>query len=645
MSSRKRILNAGDSYTARDIQVLEGLEAVRNTPAMYIGGVNKAGLHHLIWELLDNSIDELMNGHATKIEVRLFSDGKTISVKDDGRGIPVDEHPEYKISALELLLTVLHSGGKFGGKNYAHAGGLHGVGMSVVNALSAYLKAEVHRDGKLCSQEFSKGKKTSEMTCTPAAKKVSGTTITFRPDAEIFTSGIVFDADVIRERLEISSYLHRGARISFRDDVSGSTNDYHHEGGIADYLKRILEDGGKSAINDGFFSYQESGAIKIEATFCWSAEGSEYVRSFANGIPTTMGGTHENAYKSAVLKAVRKYIEQYALQPKGLQIIPDDVRSGWTALISIYLGKPQFQGQTKDKLNNPEVQDAIESALLPAIEKWLNDNSRTARAIVDHIITTAQARVASKVATEGVRRQSTRRSALPGKLADCSLDDPSQCELFIVEGDSAGGSAKMGRDRKFQAILPLRGKVLNTEMSDSTKVLANKELTEIVHALGCGLGKDFSIDKLRYHKIILLMDADADGHHISTLLLTFFYRYMPALINGGFVYVAQPPLYRMAINKDVYWVLSDEEKAGIIARFPENTPVDIQRFKGLGEMMPAVLRETTLSPSRRALLRVQISDPLHADQVVSDLMGKDASARFRLIMERGADAEGVDAHA
>jgi DNA gyrase subunit B/topoisomerase-4 subunit B len=638
--------SSSGTYTAKDIAVLEGLEAVRKRPAMYIGGVHKAGLHHLLWEILDNSIDEVINGFANEITVRLHSDGQTVSVEDNGRGIPVDIHPQYKKPALELILCTLHSGGKFDGVSYAHAGGLHGVGISVVNALSEYLAVEVRRDGGIHRQEYARGIPMGAMITTPRRLRTSGTSVTFRADPDIFRAITEFDAVQIRERLEIGAYLNRGLRIVFRDEVAGREEEFHRQGGLEDYLKHILHERAKNTAHEGLFIYQGNGELRMEIALCWTEATDEHLRSFVNNIPTRSGGTHENGLRGGIVKAIRNYITTHKLQTKAIQLSAEDIREGIVGLLSIYVLEPQFQGQTKERLNNAEIQPIIEQSVRTSLEQWLNENTTTAKAIVERIAMAAKARAASRAASQVVRRQSpTRRLSLPGKLADCANADPSRSELFIVEGDSAGGSAKMGRDRKTQAILPLRGKVLNTETASLKKVLSNKELKDIVQALGCGIDKQFNINNLRYHKIILLMDADADGHHISTLLLTFFYRHLPELIQGGYVYIAQPPLYRIAIRKEIHWVLSDEDKDRIIAQAPINTNIDIQRFKGLGEMMPQILRETTLDPAKRTLLRVNIDDPLHTDQVMSELLGRDANARFRFIMERAHEVDEIDINA
>jgi DNA gyrase subunit B/topoisomerase-4 subunit B len=639
------------TYTAKDIQALEGLEPVRKRPAMYIGGIDPRGYHHLLWEIVDNSIDEVINGHASRVEVTLHHDGKSVTVSDNGRGIPVDEMPKFKKPALEVILTTLHSGGKFSGDNYLHSGGLHGVGSSVVNALSEELVATVRRDGGEWRQAFSRGKPTSKL------KKVrdvrgSGTSILFRPDTEIFGERAKFDVELVRERLQGKSYLHRGMKVVFTDETMRPSQsfEFQHEGGIAEFLAKMVAERGKPTVppGPGFYIARDElpgmPAGKIEVALVWTESTDEVLRSYANGIPTGSGGTHEAGLKAGLVKAVRNYITTHELTPKGVTLNAEDIREGLLAILSIYLVDPQFQGQTKDRLNNAEAQAAVDNVVRPAVEQWLNENKTVAEAVVARIILAARAREASRAASQAVSRKTavSHRLNLPGKLADCASTDPADSELFIVEGDSAGGSAKQGRDRRTQAILPLRGKVLNAEQASTLKVLSNKELQDIVSALGCGFGKEFDISKLRYHKIFLLMDADSDGHHIATLLLTFFYRHLPELIRGGFVYIAQPPLYRIDAGKETFWALDDLDKERILKGLKPNVKPQIQRFKGLGEMNPETLKQTTLDPRRRAGLRVRIIDELETDRVLNELMGKDASARFRFIMERAEEVDELD---
>src|SRR5689334_10838611 len=610
---------------------------------MYIGGVGSAGLHHLVWEILDNSVDEAMNGHASNIAVTLHADASSITIVDDGRGIPVDKHPKTKQSALEVIFTVLHAGGKFETGNYKTAGGLHGVGASVVNALSTELVARVKRDGAEWEMSFKRGQVQGSLKKVGAARG-TGTTVYFHPDPTIFPK-VEFDAALIRERLEVISYIHKGVRVSFENEADGAKDVFQHQEGLSDFLKKIVAARGAKAVHEAAFVLERESGPRLDLVLQWTESTDEHIRSYVNGIPTGSGGTHDNGLRAGIGKAVRNYIDTHNLAPKGVTLTTDDIREGLTGVLSLFIEEPQFQGQTKDRLNNPEVLSSVDSAVRPALEHWLNHNRTTAEAIVGRIILAARAREASRAAQAEVTRKTATsgRLNLPGKLSDCTTAHRADSELFVVEGDSAGGSAKQGRDRARQAILPLRGKVMNTEGMTLAKVLENKELADLVTALGCGMGKNFDLARLRYGRIIILADADSDGHHIATLLLTFIYRHLPQLISGGKVFLAQPPLYRIDIGKDTFWALDDAQRDRLVKQHSNGRGhPEITRFKGLGEMMPKVLWDTTLNPRTRRLLRVEIADQIVTDRVINELMGKDASARFRFIMDRAEEARELD---
>jgi DNA gyrase subunit B/topoisomerase-4 subunit B len=538
---------------------------------------------------------------------------------------------------------MLHAGGKFEQGNYKTAGGLHGVGASVVNALSTELRATVKRDGSTWEMVFKRGKPTGPLKKLGPARG-SGTTVYFHPDPTIFPK-VEFDAALIRERLEVVSYIHKGVRVTFENEAEGSKDVFQHQEGLSDFLRKIVASRGSKPIHEAAFVLERESGPRLDLVLQWTEATDEHIRSYVNGIPTGSGGTHDNGLRSGFGKAVRNYIDTHNLSPKGLTLTAEDIREGLTGVMSLFIEEPQFQGQTKDRLNNPEVLSAVDSAVRPALEHWLNHNRTVAEAIVARIILAARAREASRAAQAEVVRKTatTGRLNLPGKLSDCTSNDREDSELFIVEGDSAGGSAKQGRDRAKQAILPLRGKVMNTEGMTLGKVLENKELTDLITALGCGMGKTFDLTRLRYGRVIILADADSDGNHIATLLLTFMYRHLPQLIANGKVYLAQPPLYRIDVGKETYWALDDAHRDRLLKLHTNGRGnPEITRFKGLGEMMPKVLWETTLNPKSRRLLRVEIADQLVTDRVINELMGKDASARFRFIMERAEDAQELD---
>jgi len=638
---------ASGTYNADSITVLEGLEAVRRRPGMYIGGVDKAGLHHLLWEIVDNAVDEVMNGHATRIVVTLEADGKTISVADNGRGIPVDAHPKTGKSALEVIFTTLHAGGKFDNDAYKVAGGLHGVGASVVNALSTSLVAQVRRDGVTYTQKFRRGKPLGPVEPGEPARG-SGTTVTFTADPEIFLD-VEYDEKLIAERLEVKTYLNKGLVIQFVDRKNDRTVDFRHDGGVADFLDALntsRSDTRVAAVPFVLEREDPDDGIRCHLALCWTEATDEDVRSFVNTIPTRDGGTHEQGMRDAVKAAVLRFMKEHDLIKKGVEIKGEDVREGLTAVLSVCVHEPQFQGQTKGRLNNPEVKGFVESMVRPRLEDFLFKNKSVGDAIAQRVISAAKAREASRAAASQVRRKTaiSNKLNLPGKLHDCDSTNPAESELFIVEGDSAGGSAKQGRDRDIQAILPLKGKVLNAEQAGKAKVLDNKELTDIVSALGCGMDDQYDPARLRYGKVILLTDADSDGHHIATLLLTFFYRHLNGLLEEGRVFLACPPLYKITWGKETHWAGSDAARDQILARLPKNAKPNITRFKGLGEMPAQLLYETTLDPARRRLLRVVVPDDdrPYTERTVTDLMGKEAEARFKFIMEEAYTAKDID---
>ncbi|MEI7701889.1 MAG: DNA topoisomerase IV subunit B [Planctomycetia bacterium] len=631
------------SYTGEDIEVLEGLEPVRRRPSMYIGGVDSRGLHHLLWEIVDNSVDEFLAGECDRILVTLHKDGGSCTIQDNGRGIPVDKHPRMKKSTLEVILTTLHAGGKFSDKSYSRSGGLHGVGSSVVNALSSELVATVHRDGFEWRQRFRRG-----VPLGPVEKvkpfRGRGTIIHFRPDDEIFRR-TQFNADTIRQHLEDISYIHGGLTIVFHDEQKGETHELHHPEGVLAYIEKVTTDTGRKPAHDQVFSVtRDDRDAKVEVVLRWTDSTEETIRSYVNGIRTHAGGTHENGLKSGLVKAVRNYMDVHDFKPRGVTMTSEDIREGLVCVLSVFIGDPMFQGQTKDRLNNPETSSAVDGVVRPALENWLNNNPSLADAILGRMVLAARARLASREAVSEVRRKTVgvRKTNLPGKLVDCQSKNADETELFIVEGDSAGGTAVMGRQAATQAVLPLRGKILNTEAMSMSKIMESNEIRDIVETLGVGIGNSFEIRNLRYARIILLMDADSDGYHISTLLLTFFFRHMPELIRQGRLFIAQPPLYRIEVGKDVRYARNDIEKEEMLAALPANRTATVLRFKGLGEMNAAQLRDTTLNPKARVLLRVNIESQLEADKTFHQLLGKDASERYRIIMSDASFADDLD---
>jgi DNA gyrase subunit B len=630
-------------YAADDIEVLEGLDPVRRRPSMYIGGVDTRGLHHLVWEIVDNSVDEFLAGEANAITVTLHKDATSITVEDNGRGIPVDTHKKLKKSALEVILTTLHAGGKFSNKNYARSGGLHGVGSSVVNALSSEMVATVHRDGHEWVQRYKRGKPTTPVKKTRPFRG-HGTSIFFRPDEDIFRR-VHFNADTIRQHLEDISYIHAGLKILFVDEAKGEKYELAHPDGIRAYLDKLISEESKKPVHEQLLAAEKDEKdIRVEYVLKWTESTDEQIRSYVNGIRTRAGGTHESGLRSGIARAVKNYMDVHDIKQKGLSISPDDIREGIVSILSVFHPDPMFQGQTKDKLNNPEVASLVEGLVRQQLETWLNHNPSVADAIVGRIVLAARARLASREAQNEVRRKTpgSRKTNLPGKLLDCRSNKPDEAELFIVEGDSAGGTAAAGRDSLTQAVLPLRGKILNTESLALSKILQNNEIKDIVQALGTGIGGHFDPHLLRYNRIILLMDADSDGYHISTLLLTFFFRHMRDLIFQGKLFIGQPPLFKITSGKQTYYALDERARDEFLQTLPAGRTPDIQRFKGLGEMNAIQLKETTLDPASRTLLRVDIDSAIEADRTFAQLLGKDASERYRVIMDEASEIDDLD---
>jgi DNA gyrase subunit B len=638
------------TYGAEQITVLEGLEPVRKRPGMYIGGTGKDGLHHLIWEVVDNSIDEAMGGNCDSIIIRLLSDN-VVTITDNGRGIPVEKHSKTKKSTLETVLTTLHAGGKFGGEGYKVSGGLHGVGVSVVNALSEWLEAEVQRDGGIFVQRYKRGIPQGPVR-KQGASKITGTTITFKADQEIFKD-IEFTWETIIQHLRQQAYLTPGVRIEISDERNpGRITNYTFlfEGGIKTYVHQLNL--GKDIKNEeAFYAKREfENDYQVEVAIQYTDAYQETLMSFANNIHTIEGGTHITGFRTALTRILNEYARKNGLlKEKDENLTAEDVREGLTAIISVKMREPQFEGQTKAKLGSPEMRGFVIQTMNDAFNEYLEENPRDARSIIEKVSLAAKARRAARAARETVLRKGALDGfALPGKLADCSERDPSQSEIFIVEGDSAGGSAKSGRDRRFQAILPLRGKILNVERARLDKMLANNEIKALIIALGTSIGEEFDISRLRYHRIVIATDADVDGAHISTLLLTLFFRYFPEIIEKGHLYLAMPPLYKVVSNKKVQYVHTEEEKDVLIKKIRSQkstgteVKIDLQRYKGLGEMNPAELWETTMNPENRVLKRVQVNDAEEADHIFDVLMGNEVAPRKKWIQTHAKTVENLD---
>jgi len=625
-------------YSADQIQVLEGLSAVRKRPGMYIGTTDVKGLHHLIWEIVDNSIDEAMAGYCDEVVIELHKDG-SCSVNDNGRGIPVDKVKATGKSALETVLTVLHAGGKFGGGGYKVSGGLHGVGVSVVNALSSHLRAEVRRDGKLYMQEYAVGDAKDEIKAIGEAEG-TGTTITFMPDSDIFEI-TDFNFETVINRIRQQAYLTKGVTIRVHDHRDGRKAMFYFEGGIKSYVQHLNRD--REKIGGIIYAEDDTDDGYVEIALQYTGAYQETVFTFANNIHTPEGGMHLTGFKTALTRVVNSYARKNELlKDKDKNFSSDDVREGLTVVISVKLGDPQFEGQTKAKLGNKEMRTAVESVFSAALEQYLEENPADAKAVISKCSLAQRARMAARAARDTViRKGALEGMTLPGKLADCSSKDPSQSEIYIVEGDSAGGSAKQGRNREFQAILPLRGKILNVEQARLDRMLANNEVKNLVIALGTGIGETFNLEKLRYQRIVIMTDADVDGAHIRTLLLTLFFRYFKDIIEAGYLYIAQPPLYKIWRGKKIFYAFSDEERDTYIAEFGDHKP-SLQRYKGLGEMNPDQLWETTMDPERRTMLRVTIDDAERADHIFQTLMGSEVAPRKKFIQTHAKRVKNLD---
>lgn len=627
-------------YNADQIVVLEGLEAVRKRPGMYIGSTSARGLHHLVYEIVDNSIDEALAGFCDTIEVIIHKDN-VISVKDNGRGIPVDIHPKLGKPAVEVALTVLHAGGKFNNSAYKVSGGLHGVGMSVVNALSTWLKVDVKKDGKIYHQEFSRGITTSELSITGETQG-TGTQITFAPDPEIFQETTVYEFDILAHRLRELSFLNKKVSITLIDERTDTKEVYYHTGGIIDFVKYINRN--KDVVHPQpiyFEAFKDQ--VEVEIGIQYNDSYTENLFSYANNIHTQEGGTHEAGFKAALTRVVNDYARKNnILKANDVNLSGDDIREGMTAVISVKVPEPQFEGQTKTKLGNSEIRSIVDSVMGEGLNIFLEENPAVGKKVIEKSIQALRAREAARKARELTRRKSALEvSALPGKLADCSWKEADLCEMYLVEGDSAGGSAKQGRDRRFQAILPLRGKILNVEKARLDRILGNAEIRAMITAMGTGVSEDFDLEKARYHKLIIMTDADVDGAHIRILLLTFFYRYMRPLLDNNYIYIAQPPLYQVKKGREVVYCYTDEELAKALDRVGREKSV-VQRYKGLGEMNPEQLWDTTMDPAKRTILQVTMDDAMMADELFTLLMGDKVEPRREFIFKHAKDVRNLD---
>ncbi len=634
------IVDKKSLYDSDKIKVLEGLNAVRKRPSMYIGSTDINGLHHLVHEVVDNSIDEAMEGYCDRIDIILREDGSA-KVIDNGRGIPVSVHPQYGRPGVEIVMTKLHAGGKFDSKSYKVSGGLHGVGVSVVNALSKWLEVEVRREGKLYRQIFERGKSTMDLEEIGQAKGSSGTTVTFMPDPEIFET-TEFDFNILKRRMRELAFLNKGLRITLEDEKTGNKEEFHYEGGIKEFVEYLNE--GKDYLHRSIIYFKDRmDGVHVEIAMQYLTESytTRNIYPFANNIHTVEGGTHLTGFRAGLTNTLKKYAGQYNLS-EDIDLTGDDFREGLTAIVNVKLPEPQFEGQTKMKLGNSDIRGIVQSIVGEQLMTFLEENPKIGEAIIEKALMAAKARRAARKAKELTRRKGLLESLdLPGKLADCSNPDPKKAELYIVEGDSAGGSAKQGRDRNFQAILPLRGKIINVEKARLDKMLENKEIRSIISALGTGFDEEFDADEVRYHKIIIMTDADVDGAHIRTLLFTFFYRYMRPIIERGYLYMAQPPLYKIRRGGAVKHVYNEKEKKELLDDWGTRG-VSIQRYKGLGEMNPKELWETTMDPDNRILAQVTVDDAVEADRLFSILMGKDVQPRKEFIQENAKCATNID---